>query len=262
MKRQVKKWILGSAVFALLFAGLLLVIILNPVLTYANKTTYQGFTIYHNEPVDPQLPAVLDQAKALLKKSEFYKADLDLNICVNDGSSYPNFVKVILGPAFAWAIDNKLILQGEMNCAENFIELNGYKWNLTELLAHEMTHCLQYANLGFWKSNPVAGIPDWKWEGYAEYIARQGPQHDDLLKNLDRLEKDHNKCWEITLEDHTIAPRELYQYQLMVRYCLEIKQLTYSQLLSNPIDEGAIKIEMNDWYVHKKRTNNHQTYTD
>ncbi|TDS12928.1 hypothetical protein [Sphingobacterium paludis] len=254
MKRQLKKWILGLAVSGLLFILLFVTIILNPVLLYASRTTYNGFTIYHNKTINPQFPDALDKAKALLKKSEFYKEDLGLTICLNDGSSYPKLVKMILGPAFAWAIDNKVVLQGEMNCAENYVELNGYKWNLIELLVHEMTHCLQYDNLGLWKSNPVANLPKWMWEGYAEYIARQGPLHDDLRKSLGSLENDDSDSWEITFEDHTIAPRELYHYQLMVRYCLEVKQFTYAQLLSNPSDDLVIEKEMRNWFTDQKQT--------
>ena len=33
----------------------------------------------------------------------------------------------------------KVVLQGTANYKDNYLELNGYKWNLTELLAHELT---------------------------------------------------------------------------------------------------------------------------
>jgi hypothetical protein len=37
-----------------------------------------------------------------------------------------------------------------------------------------MTHCYQYKKLGLLGSNPIANIPAWKWEGYAEYASRKG----------------------------------------------------------------------------------------
>ncbi|GHE28836.1 hypothetical protein [Sphingobacterium griseoflavum] len=239
-------------IVVLLLVGLLITIILSPQLAYANKSTHSGFTIYHNKPVDPKLTAILDEAAILLQNSEFYKGSLNLDICLHDGSKYPGLIKVLLGPAFAWAVYDKVILQGEMNCGENSVELHGYTWNLTQLLAHEMMHCLQYKELGLWKSNPVAQIPAWKWEGYVEFIARQGPLQRDLLKNLDRLENADEDSWGIKFEDGTIAPRELYEYWIMVHYCLAIKEMTYMEVLADAQDELRIKKEIRNWYSRQK----------
>ncbi len=243
--------IIGSTLLGLLLLGIVLTITLNPILTYDDKTIHGDFTIYHNRPVDPQLTAVLEKAEGLLKKSAFYKGNLNTDICLNDGSNYPKAIRMLLGPAFAWTIYDKVVLQGEMDCTENIAELNGYKWNLIQLLAHEMTHRLQYDELGFRKSNPIARIPDWKWEGYAEYVSRQGIQQRELGKNMERLNNEVKSSWGIRFEDNTIVPRELYEYWIMVQYCLDIKQMTYPQLLSDPKDELTIKKEMRNWYIKK-----------
>ena len=141
MKRQIKKWTYRLTATALLLVGLLLIIVLNPILTYANKTTHKNFTIYHNKPIDSLLFSSLDSAAMLLTTSEFYNNNLKLDICLNDGSSYPTIIKAIQGPAFARGFYNKLVIHGKMNCKENFVQLNGYHWNLIQLLAHEMIHC-------------------------------------------------------------------------------------------------------------------------
>ncbi|QLH47729.1 MAG: hypothetical protein HWD58_20245 [Bacteroidota bacterium] len=166
----------------MLITGLLLIIVINPILTYANKTTHNNLTVFHNKTLDPTLLTKLDQATELLKASELYNPDLHLDICLNDGSKYPKLIRAIRGQAFAWGFYNKVVLQGNANYNENYVELNGYKWNLTQLLAHEMTHCLQFDKLGFWKSKPIANIPNWKWEGYAEYVSRQNTDQKDLSK--------------------------------------------------------------------------------
>ena len=93
---------------------------------------------------------------------------------------YPSLIEMIQGQAFAWGFYNKVVLNGKLNCKENCVELNGYKWNLIQLIAHEETHCLQFHKFGIWKSNPVASNPKWKWEGYAEYVARQNKDQKDL----------------------------------------------------------------------------------
>ena len=252
MKRQIKKWTIRLAATGLLIAGLLLIIILNPILTYANKTTHRNFSIYHNKTIDPLLISALDQATVLVQTSEFYNNNLDLDICLNEGSSYPTIIKTLRGRAFAWGFYNKVVLQGTMNCKDNFVELNGYKWNLIQLLAHEMTHCLQFNKLGFWKSKPIANIPNWKWEGYAEYVSRQNADQKNLLKNIERFIATGQNNWGIKFTDSTVSPRAYYSYWIIVQYCLDKKKMSYQQLLTDTTSEQIIKREMIKWYEEKK----------
>lgn len=251
MKQPIKKWTLWLTLTGLFIAGLLLTIFLNPILTYANKTTQNNTTIYHNNSFDPLLALYLDKATELLKTSEFYNDKLKLDICLNDGSQYPNIIRAIRGQAFAWGFYNKVVLQGTMNCKENYVELNDYKWNLTQLLAHEMTHCLQFDKLGLWKSKPIANIDNWKWEGYAEYVSRQNLNQKDLIKNLDLLNQTDKNIWEITLVDSTITSREYFIYWTLVKYCLDIKKMSYIKLLTDTTNEQSIIQEMEKWYEEK-----------
>ena len=248
MKRKIKKWTLRLTVTGLFIAGLLLVIILNPVLTYANKTIHNNYTIFHNKPIDQTLTIKLDKATELLKASEFYNSKLQLDICLNDGSKYPKLMQIIRGKAFAWGFYDKVVLQGTSNVNGNYIELNGYKWNLTQLLAHEMTHCLQFDKLGLWKSKPLANIPNWKWEGYAEYVSRQNTDQKDLSKNIARFLAKDKKNWAITFADSTIAPREYYDYWTLVQYCMDIKKMNYKQLLADTTTEQTVRQEMMRWF--------------
>mgnify|MGYP000885799676 CR=1 FL=1 len=248
MKKRLKKWVLRLTATILLIAGLLLLIVLNPILSYANKTVHGHFRIYHQQTLDTSLLNRLDEARLLLQASEFYDSSLALDICLNDGSRYPTLLRTLRGPAFAWGFYNKVVLQGQANSGKNFVELNGWRWNLEQLLAHEMVHCLQYARLGFWKSNPVADIPNWKWEGYAEYIARRLPEQLDLARNLERLQRAKADAWSISFSDSTIAPRDYYEGWTLVQYCLDVKKLNYSQLLEDTTGEASVREEMMRWY--------------
>ena len=252
MKQQIKKWTLRLTATGLLIAGLLLIIILNPILIYAHKTTHKIFSIYHNKVIDPLLISTLDQAKVLLETSEFYNNNLKFDICLNDGATYPTIIKTVRGQAFAWGFYDKVVMQGTMNCKANFVELNGYKWNLTQLLAHEMTHCLQFDKLGLIQSNPIANIPTWKWEGYAEYVSRQNADQKDLSKNIERFIATGKNNWEIKFADGTITPREYYSYWILVQYCLDVKNMSYQQLLTEKINEQTLKQEMINWYEENK----------
>jgi hypothetical protein len=177
-----------------------------------------------------------------------YEHPLKLDICLNDGSRYPDLIRAIRGPAFAWGFYDKVVLQGALNCAENYVELNGYKWNLTQLLAHEMTHCLQYERLGLMHSKPIRNIANWKWEGYAEYVSRQGLAQNKLKDRLQQFYESDTAAWAITFEDGTISSREYFRYWNMVEYCLEIKQMSYQKLLADASGEEVIETEMREWY--------------
>jgi hypothetical protein len=247
----VKKWGLRIAVTGLLIAILLIVIVANPILLYAHQTVHNKHTIYHTTPLHPLLPSQLDEATALVKRSEFYNSNLALAICLNDGTNYTRLIKHLRGQAFAWGFHNKVVLQGSLHGDSNFVALHGYKWNWVQLLAHEMIHCYQFNQLGLWKSNPIANIPDWKWEGYAEYIARQYDSQKNLRINLQRLQQLKKESWAIVFEDSTIAPTAYYRAWLLVQYCMDIKQMSYQQLLADSTSEKAITNEMNNWYLQQ-----------
>lgn len=226
-------------------------IILRPDFTYAYSSKVNKVTVFHQQPVDKAIFSILDDVNLLVQSSELYNESSQFDICMNDGSLYPALIKKFRGPAFAWGFYDKVVLQGEANYSKNTVELNGYKWNLTQLLAHELTHCMQFNYYGWLKSNPVAGIPDWKWEGYAEYIARKEDLGQSLRTNINRLinaNKTDSTSWEIVLSDGTISPRDYYNYFLLIQYCMEVKNWNYDNILKSQIPEGVLRNEMMSWY--------------
>lgn len=247
MKEQLKKWTRRLLATGLLIIGLLAVIILNPSLTYAHATKLGNCTVYSHQSPDPALFPLLDSASMLVSKSEWFDPNLHLDICLNDGSAYPGLVAALRGRAFAWGFYDKVVLQGKADYYNNRVELNGYRWNLAQLLAHEMIHCFQFNRLGLWKSNPVAQIPVWKWEGYAECIARQQPSQQDLAANIRRYQHTNAEEWAIKLDDGSICPRNYYLAWIMVQYAMTIKHQTYRQLLDDPSTEAVVMQEMFSW---------------
>ncbi len=248
MKKKLKKILLRLTAFLLVITSLLLIIVLNPVLLYANKTKHANHTLFHNQPLNPAFIRALDEADQLVSGSGFYNPQMQLDICLNDGASYPGIIKAMHGPAFAFGFYNKVVLQGRADAASNYVELNGYRWNLTELLAHEMTHCYQFDKLGFWHSNPVATIPEWKWEGYAEYVSRKKENETDLKEQISHLLQTSENSWAVYFADSSITPRTYYEYRLLLQYCMDIKKMNYRQVLADTSGMQAVKQEMMNWY--------------
>ncbi|MCG8327860.1 MAG: hypothetical protein MI974_09265 [Chitinophagales bacterium] len=251
MNKTIKSWSIRLISFGFISFLTIVLTVFNPHLLYANKTVIGNYTIYHNAGLTPEFESRLANVNALIKESELYDDALELKICLNDGSIYPSLMKKLRGPAFGWGFQNIVSFQGAFDYKENTVELNGYKWNLEQLIAHELTHCLQFNELGLLHSNPLGNHPDWKWEGYAEYVSRKNEKQLFLAKNMERIElaiKENPNAWGVFFDDETISPRAYYDSWLLVQYCLDIKGMSYIELLNSDIPKASIEEEMNEWY--------------
>lgn len=253
-----KKWLVS----ALASGGCLLLgfiaLLLNPGVLYAYQTTTPQYTIYHNQPLAPALLGRLRQARDLVKTSEVFDESLRLDICLNDGSRYPGLVQAVWSPAFAWSFADKVVLNGTANAKANQLIFRTYAWNLSSLLAHEMTHCYQLHRLGWRHSNPLARHPTWKWEGYAEYVARYPQSPRRLRQNVARLQQAQHTApdqWDIQLADSSCTSREYFSYLVLTEYCLDVKHLTFQQLLQDTTSEQAIQQQLAKWCQLEKATN-------
>jgi hypothetical protein len=174
-----------------------------------------------------------------------------MDVCLKDGSKYPDFVEKVLGRDLLTTFYNKIVFTGdEVNLDKNYLLINGHKWNLTQMLAHVQIHCLEFRKYGLWESNPIGRHPEWKWEGYPEYIARKNARLGNLqsgIKTLLVTEKDNNSGW-MTLPDSTEVLIHYFKYRLLVEYCLEVKKWNFVQLLQDTTAEETIRQEMINWY--------------
>lgn len=260
MTRIIFKLIYRFFVVGIILIGILIVFVLKPSLLYKHKTEFKNYNVYHNKPINNYFCHRMDSALMIIKKSELYDSNIKFDICLNDGSIYPSLLEVFLGKAFALGFtSNKIAICGEMHCNENYVEVNRHKWNLTQLIAHEATHCLVYNKVGFWKSNPVANNPNWKWEGYPEYISRLCSNQNNLVSNIEifnnTTKKDEN-AWGINLTDGTISPKEYFKYRLLNQYCIEIKKMTFANILKDTLSEQTLTNEMNKWSEQQKKIEN------
>ncbi|WP_303309834.1 hypothetical protein [Hymenobacter sp. BT730] len=227
-----------------------ILLVLNPGLLYAHKTATPHYTIYHTQALDATLMQRLEQARDMVQQSPCFDDRLHLEVCLNDGSWYPRLVEKLWGPAFGWGFANKVVLNGEVNSAANWVALHGYHWNLVRLLAHEATHCYQVHQLGWWHSNPLARYPSWKWEGYAEYVAHHTQGQATLLQSLEQLQQAESITpggWDIHLADGTSIARSYFKSELLIRFCLEIQKRTYQQVLQDTTAEESIYQHLLRW---------------
>jgi len=254
MKKQFKKWMFRLMVTGVFLFGLLIFFMLNPILLYANKTTVGNYSIYHNKPLDKNFLQQLEQSNIIIKSSELYDAKLKIDVCLKDGSNYPKLIKAVMGKDFLSSFYNKIIATADsVNYKDNYILLDGHKWNLVQMLAHAQVHCLEFNKYGLWQSNPIAKHPIWKWEGYPEYIARQSFDQTNLQNNIQKLlqTENTNNVW-MTFADGTETLTAFDEYRLLIQYCIAIKKMTFTELIKDTTQEETIKQEMISWYNKQK----------
>ena len=247
--RHLKKILIGLTAFLMVSISALLILVFNPTLLYAEKTDLGQHVIFHDGSVPVTFADAVKQGLEIVKASELYDPEYNLEFCLNDGSYYPNLIGNFLGPAFAYGFSNKVVIAAQVIPQENCLELFDKRWDLTQLLAHEMMHCYQYNAYGLWGSNPIADHPLWKWEGYAEYIARGKLSTSEYLADLDHLtavESKANDGW-ISQGDF-VVPINYFRDRLLVHYAMEIKGLTYHELLEDRTSEEDFWEELSVWH--------------
>ena len=241
-------------------------IVLFPQCLFANKMEYKIFTIYSNEKIDNDIKIVLANAMDLIKKSEINDPAYKYNVILCYNSFYNKIDDKLLGTGpTARATSNNVIIKVKIDPKGNLAFPTFHKAcevNLTELLAHEMTHCLQANKYGMIKFNPFKHPEFWKLEGYPEYISRQAQRSKkgySLTKDIDRyvnLERKATDIWILADEGGCEAPDYYYKGRLMIEYLMDIRHFSYSQILNDTTSENTVYQEMIQWKDSNKETKN------
>lgn len=233
------------------------IVILFPQRLFANKVSYKEFTVYSNSKIDDNIKTVLDSAATLVKKSELYDPGYKYNIILCYNSFYNKIDNKILGtgPAARARLHN-VIIKVRIDPKDDLAFPTFHKAcevHLTYLIAHEMVHCLQANKYGIIKFNPFKHPEFWKLEGYPEYISRQNKISGigySLASDIDRyinLRRNATTIWVSSEEGGCEFPDYYYKGKLMMEYLIDIKHLSYDQILKDTVSENTIYQEMIKW---------------
>lgn len=255
MKRKLRRIFKRTLLTLLVIISALVTIIIFPTLVFANKMKYKNFKVCSNHKIQEDFIPVLDDATALVQESELYDSNHKFNIILCHRSFYNKIDDKLLGsgPA-ARARLNNIIVKVRVDPKAN-LAFPTYpkdcRISLTNLIAHEMIHCLQTNKYGIKKFNPIRHPEFWKLEGYPEYISRRkelSAKDYSLAKEIERyINLEHNAGGIWILQDGCIAPNYYFKGRLMVEYLMDIRQLSYDQILKDTISEDIIFKEMISW---------------
>jgi len=238
-------------------------IILFPQKLFANKLKYKEFIVCSNDKIDDDIKIVLDNAADLVQKSELYDSSYKYNIILCYNTFYNKIDDKVfgIGPAARARLHN-VIIKVRIDPKNNLAFATFRKAcevNLTYLLAHEMIHCLQGNKYGIKKFNPFKHPEFWKLEGYPEYISRKpefSSQDYSLTNEIDRyvnLQSKTTGLWILDENSGCEVPNYYYKGRLMIEYLMDIKHLSYDQILKDTLSESAIYQEMIKWKDSSKK---------
>ena len=257
MKKTFKK-VLKITSLAILSSTLIIVIvILFPQRLFANRVSYKMFAVYSNNRIDNKFKTVLDSAMTLVQRSELYDPEYTYNIILCNNSFYNKIDNTILGtgPAARARLHNVIVKVriDPMNNLAFPTFPRACEIDLTYMIAHEMIHCLQANRYGLLKFNPFTHPEFWKLEGYPEYISKQKQltsQDYSLTNDIERylqLKSNTAGNWVLSEEGGCEFPDYYYRGRLMMEYLIDIRRLTYDQVLNDTVSESILFDEMINW---------------
>ena len=239
-----KKIIRITLAFILINSAFLIALILFPSFSYAHETQVEDVTIYHNEPLPDHFIETVKTSLQLVKSVEIFDQMPELELCLNDGSSYPGVIKRLLGDDVFRAFANKSVMMGDMT-GTGKMRVWGREVNTAQFLAHAFIHNLQFQYHGLWDANPLGGHAEWKWEGYVEYELL-GKENDLVyFKNkISGIKEDYD--W-VKLHEGKATVKRHIEYLMLVKYCMEEKGLDYVSLTDSELTEAQVREEMDEF---------------
>jgi hypothetical protein len=259
-KKKIKRILYLLLITILVLVSGLVTIILYPQPLFANKVEYKQFKVYSNEEIGDEVKPILDTALSLVRKSELYDSTYKVDIFLSYNTFFNKIDSKVFGYGpIATAIDNNLVFKVAVDINKNLVYSTFHKpceRHFDYVIAHEMTHCLQTHKYGMLKFNPFNHPEMWKLEGYPEYVARQKFSNpaNSLKKVIERLMELKNKqtdIWILEEEGGCEAPEYYYKGMLMTEYLINVRRLTYDQILKDTCSEEEIYSEMTEWATKK-----------
>lgn len=253
MKKIIKKIVATTVVILLVFVSGIIAIAVSPQMLFANELEHNKFSVYSSETYDENsLKIVLDDAYKLVEHSELHDPDLQFGILLAHNHFW-NKIEDLRGEGvLARPLADNITIKVPINPELNEARSSRSTVNLTYLLAHEMVHVLQADKYGLLNFSPIKHPPMWKLEGYPEYIARCAQLNADaysLRSEIQRykelVEASDDMNVEVT-EGH-FMPFYYYKGRVMIEYLMDVKGMTYDEILKDDTTEELVYQEVLQW---------------
>lgn len=234
MKKRIIQIVAALFTTVLLAATSYASLVLYPHVLFEHETSFGNVGVLSEEPIDAEFHQAVEEAIALISKSELYDAESEMGIILAHNHIYH---RITPGKVLAYAIGPYAILAGETDGAANKLswDKSPVQMNLVTTMAHELTHCLQGKHHGYFALNRA--MMPWKREGYAEYVAHGKARLSSnyslaesvaLLLSEDKVKPVPG--W-MTTEDGFDRAITYYRFRLMTEYLFDVEGMSYEEFI-------------------------------
>jgi hypothetical protein len=229
----------GRALLLFMLAGVAYLCVLAfPQPAFSYHSTYENFEIWSDRPIEPEISAVLDDAKRRLQTSVLYSSDQKFRVFFCNSSwrlwLYDGVFDTQLGGAADTLFYRNIYIRATDITSNSIYPsrpgplTDAAHRPLSYFIAHEATHVMESRTFG-----RLMGMrfPLWLNEGYADYVGKGGDF--SFEENRKLLAEDD------PLLDYKRS--HLYRlYQLEVAFLLEKRGLTIAEVYADPPREDNL----------------------
>lgn len=261
MLKKTGKWILILFAVGIAIEGIRSIPLLFPYPFFAHNMTLGGFTFYANTDFNSTFRSGIKDSIDRIKQSKLYEPSRHHRVFICEKESRYAFFSALAGRnKFSQGINVEPT--GNIFISKPFIEsiridygaayantlLEG---SVSHIIAHEVTHTLITDSIGYWKSKK---LPNWKKEGYAEYVASQRASlipdnHAQLAFEFERF---------LSLDTRSISPIRLHylESKLLIHYLIHVQNMSMGSIFHDAIDEETVASDLYQWYRDRNTGSN------
>ena len=240
-KKQSKIYKIFNYAFISLVAAYFLTVAF-PQYLFAHEVSHKNFKVYARQPLDENINHVLDLAEERLVKSPIYNKETTERIFISDSFAFYTFQYPISRKSFASTLPgigniriNKADAAGDLVFRDSQTD---NQRSLSGVIAHEVTHNLIREKFGL--INSFTSLPNWKDEGYCEYVAG-----DATLS----FEEGSRRWKENPDNDSKYA---YFKYHQMVKYLLDVEKISVEELFNRDFDKKELEARVFEIVINEK----------
>jgi hypothetical protein len=201
-----------------------LLILIFPELLFAHRLRHRNFAVYSEIPIDRDLIPILDEAANLMARSSLDDPGMEHRLFLCNSPLKRRLLAprshVSFGTTYSVLMRRNTILN-RTDVPANLVFRDAPTRNrrpLSAVIAHERVHALMDHRYG---DLTCQRLPDWKKEGYCEYIAGSPSFDVDEGKRLVRRG-----------EVDASAPFRYFRYWLMIKYLTDVQKLDVDEIMA------------------------------
>jgi hypothetical protein len=224
---------------------------------FRHNQRYRAFNIYSDREINEDQLRIFDEVHDRLAQIDIYdpNSNYDVFLC-QDPDLYWIFANKMGKPKQSQGFNLQPVkytfvslsaIQAIQKKYDNKYRYNILEGSISHIIAHEIAHELITMKVGLWKGRTSQ---PWKKEGYCEYAASHSKRS---LDSEYSLLKAASQYFDGYYDDVTDGRRFYIRAALLVEYLLDVKKVSFDDLMESELDQDLILKEIKNWVKEQNR---------